>query len=125
MAGKYQELTAVHAVVTVETEEGRGGLATCAQARRRHPEADTGASPHHRRAPWPERCEHLLKGGQEEFTDTSNQTTTSPTGITPNLSGTTALLTGDEQNAKLAVGNAWPGLGKMGHRADFLCHLLA
>ena len=34
------------------------------------------------------------------------------------------ILTGDERNAKLAVGSTWPGMGKVGRLVDFLCHLL-
>jgi hypothetical protein len=33
-------------------------------------------------------------------------------------------LTGGEQNTKLAIGSTWPGSRKMGHLADFPCHLL-
>jgi hypothetical protein len=44
--------------------------------------------------------------------------------LTPDFLGTVVFLIDDEQNTKLAVGSAWPGLGKMGSLADFPCHLL-
>jgi hypothetical protein len=54
----------------------------------------------------------------------SNRTSIYPTGLTPNFSGTTAFMTSDERNAKLAVGSTWSGSGKTGRLADFPCHLL-
>jgi hypothetical protein len=34
-------------------------------------------------------------------------------------------MTGGEEHAKKAAGEAWPSLRRTGHLADYLCHLLA
>ena len=65
----------------------------------------------------------LARGGQDEFTDMSNRIATNPT-VLPPTSQHGGILIGDEQNTKLAVGSAWPGMGKIGCLVVFLCHLL-
>ena len=65
----------------------------------------------------------LARGGQDEFTDMSNRIATNPT-VLPPTSRHGSILIGDEQNAKLAVGSTWPGMGKMGHLVDLRCLLL-
>ena len=45
-------------------------------------------------------------------------------GLTPDPLAVAVPMAGGEQNAKLAVGSARLGIGKMGHLVAFLCHLL-
>ena len=45
-------------------------------------------------------------------------------GLTPDPLAAATAMADDEKNAKLAVGSARPGMGKMGRLVAFLCHLL-
>jgi len=69
MAGRYQELTTVRAVVTVESEGVRDKLATCARWARRCSGTDKVASARRRRMPWPNEDEHRI-----EEVNTSSET---------------------------------------------------
>ena len=45
-------------------------------------------------------------------------------GLTPDPLVVAVTMAGDKQNAKLVVGSAWLGMGKIGRLVVFLCHLL-
>ena len=84
---------------------------------------------HHRRITAPlmstldKAARALDGGGQGEFMVTNNRTTTTPIIPLPKVQVHGGVSTDDDQDAKLTVHSAWPGMRKMEHLIGFLCHL--
>jgi hypothetical protein len=65
------------------------------------------------------------RGGHGEFRGTSNRISIDLMGHTAQPTHLAAAVTGGEEHAKKAAGEAWPSLRRTRHLADCLCHLLA
>ena len=105
--------------MAVEVEERRGGMATCDRSTRQHPERVT--------TPLMSTLDKTVRAPdgrcQGEFMVTNNRTTTTPIIPLPKVQVHGGVSTDDDQDAKLTVCSAWPGMRKMEHLIGFLCHL--